>query len=126
MKKFILGLIIISLFTGCGVSEKEYTAEPKGNDVNNQIAGDILIENKAFTINDNSTELLLGLTNQNDKDVYIKSVKIYFKDTTGNDIYEKNVSVDKTLAADESYDINVICDRALVETADYKYELVVE
>jgi len=126
MKKFILGLIIISLFTGCGVSEKEYTAEPKGNDVNNQVAGDILIENKAFTINDNSTELLLGLTNQNDKDVYIKSVKIYFKDTTGNDIYEKNVSVDKTLAADESYDINVICDRALVETADYKYELVVE
>lgn len=126
MKKFILCLIIISLFTGCGVAEKEYTAEPKGNDVNNQVAGDILIENKAFTINDNSTELLLGLTNQNDKEVYIKSVKIYFKDTAGNDIYQKNVSVDKTLAADESYDINVTCDRALVETADYKYELVVE
>lgn len=126
MKKFILCLIVICLFTGCGVSEKEYTATPKGNDVNNQVAGDILIENKAFTINDNSTELLLGLTNENDKEIYIKSIKIYFEDTAGNDIYEKNVSVDKKLASEESYDITVTCNKALVETADYRYELIVK
>ena len=124
MKKFILCLIVICLFTGCGVSEKEYTATPKGNDVNNQVAGDILIENKAFTINDNSTELLLGLTNKDDKEIYIKSIKIYFKDTAGNDIYEKNVSIDKILSSKGSYDINVICDKPLVETADYEYELI--
>lgn len=124
MKKIILCLIIICLFTGCGVSEREYKAVPKNNDVNNQIAGNILIENKAFTINDENTELLLRLINQNDKDVYIKSVKIYFKDTAGNNIYEKNVSIDKILSSKGSYDINVICDKPLVETADYEYELI--
>lgn len=123
MKKLItLIFITLMLFTGCS-SEKEYTASPINNDVNNQKAGNITITNKAFTINQDGTELMLELTNKNGSDVYIKEIKIEFKNSEGKTIYTKTQQVDKQLSSDETYNMNVKCDKALVETADFKYEL---
>lgn len=126
MKKVIfIFFISLILFTGCN-SEKQYTASPIKDDINNQKAGNILINNKSFTINQNSTELLLELTNQNKSDIYIKEIKITFKNSEGKTIYTKNKKVDKELSPSKTYNLNVNCDKALVETADFEYELTTE
>ena len=125
MKKIITIFITLILFTGCG-SEKEYTASPINNDINNQKAGNIIITNKAFTINQDSTELMLELTNKNTSTIYIKEIKIEFKNSEGKTIYTKTEKVDKEILSNKTYNMNVKCDKALVETSDFKYELTTE
>ena len=126
MKKLTtLIFITLILFTGCS-SEKEYTASPINNDVNNQKAGNITITNKAFTINQDSTELMLELTNKNTSTIYIKEIKIEFKNSEGKTIYTKTEKVDKEILSNKTHNMNVKCDKALVETADFKYELTTE
>ena len=126
MKKLFVFMFIVCLVSGCSNKGETYDAVPENNNVNSQLAGNVLIENKSFTIDENSTELILNFTNKNDKEVSIKKLKINFKDTTGKIVYTKDVSIDKDIKADGSYEMSVVCDKPLIEVSDFEYKLTVK
>ena len=122
MKKLLILFGLIFILTGCS-EVKNYKAVLVDKDMNKQKAYNILIENKSFTVNEDSSELLISLTNQDNDNVYIESLKVIFKDTSDNEVYSKNIFVDKTLDKNQIYDLNIKCDKSFPEVSDFEYEI---
>mgnify|MGYP000552072542 CR=1 FL=1 len=93
MNKKITIFVLISLliFTGCGCRKKQDNNENNTPKVNEEIlkekqVKELKIKNISMELTDNNTTTVftIELENTSEKDVYIKTFNIYFKDKEGN------------------------------------------
>lgn len=137
MNKKITIFILISLliFTGCGCRKKQDNNENNTPKVNEEVlkekqVKELKIKNISMELTDNNTTTVftIELENTSEKDVYIKTFNIYFKDKDGKNILNDSEYIpteyDSSIKAGETQSLSLVINQNLENTYSVDYELV--
>ena len=128
MNKKITIFVLISLliFTGCGCRKKQDNNENNTPKVNKELK----IKNISMELTDNNTTTVftIELENTSEKDVYIKTFNIYFKDKEGKNILNDSEYIpteyDSSIKAGETQSLSLVINQNLENTYSVDYELI--
>lgn len=123
MKKLLIIILIIILFTGCNKEENKPIKENYKNVIEEQEKEGILLSNINLINNDDSMIFSAILTNKNDKDIKMNSFTILLKDNSNNTIQIIEGYIGDNLKRGESKDFITNIDQKVEGVS--KIELII-
>ena len=128
IKTLLIGILTISLLTGCGCSKKEQPQDDIKTNTNedvikDQVVDGITMTNTSMVTTNKTTKLTASVTNNTDKDYVLDEYMIIVKDEDGNQIVKIPGYVGDTIKAGETRTISSSVDIDLSKAASIEYEV---